>query len=70
MPDIEKMRAVSVGSPHPDGPYGAKSLGEMTMVPIFAALGNAVWDAVEIRITDAPITMEKVFASIKKLSIG
>jgi CO/xanthine dehydrogenase Mo-binding subunit len=70
-PTGENLRGVSVGSPHPDGPYGAKALGEMGLVPFSAAIGNAVYDAIAVRITDAPLTRERVFKALqerKKLS--
>ena len=64
-PSGENVKSVSVGSPHPDGPYGAKALGEMGLVPFATAVGNAVYDAVGVRITDAPLTRERVFTAIQ-----
>jgi CO/xanthine dehydrogenase Mo-binding subunit len=65
-PSGEKVKSISVGLPHPDGPYGAKALGEMGLVPFPAAVGNAVYDAIGIRITDAPLTRERVFLALSK----
>jgi CO/xanthine dehydrogenase Mo-binding subunit len=70
-PTGENVKGASVGFPHPDGPYGAKALGEMGMVPFSAAIGNAVYDAIRVRMTDAPLTRERVFKALqeaKKLS--
>jgi 4-hydroxybenzoyl-CoA reductase alpha subunit len=53
-------------SPEPTGPFGAKGLGEPGMVATAPAVGNAVYDAVGVRITDLPITPEKVFNALKK----
>ena len=64
-PSGGNVRSVSVGSPHPDGPYGAKAVGEMGLVPFAAAVGNAVYDAVGVRITDAPLTRESVFKALQ-----
>ena len=64
-PSGQNTKSVSVGVPHPDGPYGAKALGELPMVPFAAAVGNAVYDAVGIRITDAPLTRERVFKALQ-----
>ncbi|MGA2465920.1 MAG: xanthine dehydrogenase family protein molybdopterin-binding subunit [Thermodesulfobacteriota bacterium] len=61
----ENVKGVTVGLPHPDGPYGAKALGEMGLVPFAAAVGNAVFDAIGVRITDAPITRERVFKALQ-----
>ena len=66
MPSTKNVQIVSVGKPHPEGPYGAKSLGEMTLIPFFAALGNAVYDAVGVRIKDAPITRERILKALKE----
>ncbi len=46
------------------GPFGAKGVGEIAAVPIMAAIANAVKDAVGIRITELPITAEKVLAAL------
>ena len=64
-PSGENIKSVSVVSPHPDGPYGAKALGEMGLVPFAAAVGNAVYNATGVRMTDAPLTRERVFKAIQ-----
>jgi len=66
-PSGEKVKTVSVGLPHPGGPYGAKALGEMGLIPFPAAIGNAVYNAIGIRITDAPLTRERVFGALRKV---
>jgi CO/xanthine dehydrogenase Mo-binding subunit len=48
----------------PQGPYGAKGLGEMGLVPTAAAIANAVYDATGARITRIPLTPEPVLAAI------
>jgi len=48
---------------HPDHEFnstGAKGLGEPATIATAAAIGNAVADALGIRVTDAPITPEKL----------
>jgi CO/xanthine dehydrogenase Mo-binding subunit len=47
------------------GPYGAKSIGELTTPLVPAALSNAVYDAVGVRIVDLPLTAEKVFMALQ-----
>jgi CO/xanthine dehydrogenase Mo-binding subunit len=50
---------------HPgDGPFGAKSAGELANVSLAPAIANAVQDAVGVRITSLPITAEKVFIEL------
>ncbi|MFD4676089.1 xanthine dehydrogenase family protein molybdopterin-binding subunit [Lentzea sp. NPDC058450] len=41
-------------------PFGAKGLGEIGIVGVAAAIGNAVHHATGVRVRDLPITIEKV----------
>ncbi len=47
------------------GPFGAKGVGEPGLVPTAPAIGNAIYDAVGVRIYDLPITPEKVLAALQ-----
>ncbi len=47
------------------GPYRVKGIGELPMVPVAAAIANAVQDACGARIRDLPITSEKVYEAIR-----
>jgi xanthine dehydrogenase molybdenum-binding subunit len=47
------------------GPFGAKGVAEPGLVPTAPAIANAIYDAVGIRITDLPITPEKVLKALK-----
>ena len=49
----------------PTGPYGAKSVGEIGIDTPPAAIANAVYNAVGVRMNDLPITPEKVFFAMK-----
>ena len=49
---------------NPDGPFGARGCGEAPISPVAAALANAVYDAVGVRIYDLPITPEKVLLAL------
>ncbi len=51
--------------PEYDGPYGAKGLAEICLVPTAPAIANAVYNAVGMRIKDLPITPEKVCIKTK-----
>lgn len=53
-------------APHPDGPFGAKGVGEPSMACPAAAIANAVANALGGRIRTMPITPDKVLAVIKK----
>ncbi len=47
------------------GPFGAKGIGEISATPIAAAIANAVEHAVGVRISNLPITAEKVLAALR-----
>ena len=49
----------------PEGPYGAKGVGEPGLVPTAPAIANAIYDAVGVRVHDLPMTAEKLLAAIK-----
>jgi len=46
------------------GPFGAKGLGEAGVIPVAAAVANAVKDAVGVRLTELPMTPERVFRAL------
>ena len=48
----------------PSGPFGAKGVGEPGLVPTAPAIVNAIHDAVGVRLTDLPITPEKVLRAL------
>lgn len=62
---VPMLRGGFVESNDPNGPYGAKGASETAILPGAPAIANAVYDAVGIRITDLPITPEKVLAALR-----
>jgi xanthine dehydrogenase molybdenum-binding subunit len=54
-----------VETDEPTGPYGVKGIGEPGLTPTAPAIGNAIADAIGIRIHDLPITPEKLLAAIQ-----
>ena len=66
--DIPPIQTVMVEEPCADGPYGAKGVGEPPIIPGAAALANAVHDAVGVRVTEVPITPERVLAALRQLA--
>jgi CO/xanthine dehydrogenase Mo-binding subunit len=54
------LEAVLVEVPSKAGPFGAKGVGEPPVIPGAAALANAVRDACGARVTELPITPERV----------
>ncbi len=49
-----------------DGPFGARGVGEHTMIPAAPMVGNAVEDAFGVRIKSMPITSEKIALMLKE----
>ena len=64
--DIIPMETVIVETLDEDGPYGAKGIGEPGLVPTAPAIANAIYDAIGVRITDLPITPEKIRKALKE----
>jgi CO/xanthine dehydrogenase Mo-binding subunit len=55
-----------VGSTDGPGPFGAKAIGESSNILTAAAIANAVFDACGVRITELPLTAERVFAGLSR----
>ena len=55
-------------APHKEGPYGAKAIGEVAIVPIAPAIANAVYNAVKVRIKDLPLTAEKCLKALEEIN--
>lgn len=56
-----------VEEPEQSGPFGAKGIGEVVMIPIIAAIMSAIYDATGARIRHLPATPERVFNALKDL---
>lgn len=52
------------------GPFQAKSIGELPTCPIAPAVANAVFDAIGVRISDLPITGEKIVKALKESGLA
>ena len=63
--DVPQVKTAIVQSPAGSGPYNSMSIGETAIIPTAAAIANAVEDAVGVRITELPITPEKVLAALR-----
>lgn len=62
--DLPQVEDHVVEAPDPEGPFGAKGVGESGLVPTSAAVANAVADAIGSRVMDLPITPDKVLAAL------
>jgi 4-hydroxybenzoyl-CoA reductase subunit alpha len=59
-----------VEEPDPQGPYGAKEVGQGPLLPVIPAVANAVYDAVGVRVDESPITPEKILKALAEKSAG
>jgi 4-hydroxybenzoyl-CoA reductase subunit alpha len=66
MLDVPDMDPVIVESDEPNGPYGAKEVGEGGIMPVIPAIMNAVHDATGIRFRELPLTPERVAMAIRE----
>jgi len=64
--DTPEMDVTIIESQDGEGPYGAKEAGEGPIHPVLPAIGNAIYDAVGIRMTNLPITPDKIRAELRK----
>jgi 4-hydroxybenzoyl-CoA reductase alpha subunit len=64
--DMPETKILEIETYEPEGPFGAKEAGEGLTNPTAGAIGNAVYKAVGVRITDLPITPEKVFKALRE----
>ena len=64
--DMPKVHPIIVEDLESTGPFGAKGVGEPTLIPTAAAIANAVENAIGIRFYDLPLTPERVLEAIKK----
>jgi carbon-monoxide dehydrogenase large subunit len=65
-PLMQDMVTDLANVPHKDGPYGAKGFGEAAIVGTEAAICNAIYDAIGVRIFNQPFTHERILRALKE----
>jgi len=66
--DSPEFVPIIVEHPQFSGPFGAKGTGEAPILAVAPAIANAVYDALNVRIRDLPLTHEKILMSLKSNS--
>jgi CO/xanthine dehydrogenase Mo-binding subunit len=61
----EEIETIVVETPQLDGPYGARGVGEHSMISVAPALGNAIQDAVGADLTHMPMRFEDVWRAMR-----
>jgi xanthine dehydrogenase molybdenum-binding subunit len=62
--DLPMIETILVEVFNPDHPYGVRGVGEVPIVPPPAAISNAIYDAVGVRMTTLPMSPSRVFSEI------
>ena len=65
--DAPEIEVIAVGEAEETGPFGAKGVGEIGLVPIAPAITNAIYDATGARLFEIPATPEKVYRALKSI---
>jgi CO/xanthine dehydrogenase Mo-binding subunit len=60
----ETFTAITQEQGHGPGPFGAKGMGEGAMLPIAPAIANALQDLTGTRVTELPLSPERVLAAL------
>jgi xanthine dehydrogenase molybdenum-binding subunit len=64
-PDMPEILVTLIETVDEAGPFGAKGLGEAGTIPVSAAVANAVKDATGVRVTELPMTPERVYRALR-----
>jgi len=70
MHDMPEVIVDIIEDPDPNGPFGAKEVGQGPLLPIMPAIANAIFDAVGVRIDEIPITPVKVLKALEQKTAG
>jgi 4-hydroxybenzoyl-CoA reductase subunit alpha len=68
--EMSEVFTFLVEDPDPNGPFGAKEVGQGPLLPIPPAVANSLFDAVGVRVDEIPATPEKVLAALKLAAQG
>ncbi len=68
--DICDVECLFIESKDPNGPFGAKGVGEPNMIPTAAAVSNAIYDAVGVRVKELPMTPERILRALREKEIA
>ncbi len=66
--DVPEIEAIIVEHPVEGGPFGMKGVGEAPVIPPPAALANAIYRAVGVRLRELPMTPEKVLRALRSMA--
>ena len=59
-PDLPMIDTLLVEKAYPDHPFGVRGVGEAPIIPPAGAVANAIYDAVGVRLTELPMSPERL----------
>ena len=62
--DLPRLETLVVEVPNPSHPLGVRGVGEVNIVPPMAAVAEAIYQAVGVRMTELPMSPAKVLKAI------
>ena len=62
--DLPMIDTIIVEVANPSHPYGVRGVGEVPIVPPMAAISNAIYDAIGIRMNDLPMSPDKILEAL------
>ena len=65
--DLPQIDCVLIETPVPNVPYGVRGVAEMPIVPVAAAVGNAIRRAIGVRMTQMPMTPERIVSTLNTM---
>ena len=67
--DVPPIETILVEVPDPEGPFGAKGLGEHVLIPTAPAILNAIRHATGVLVTKVPATPSRILAAIREAQV-
>ncbi len=64
--DVPMIDTIMVEVPNPDHPFGVRGVGEPCIVPVAAAIANAIHDAVGVRMTELPMNPARILQALQE----
>ncbi|MGA2463493.1 MAG: molybdopterin cofactor-binding domain-containing protein [Thermodesulfobacteriota bacterium] len=64
--DMPVIEPILIETLDPTGPFGAKGVGESSLISVAPSIANAVYDAIGVRIKSLPITGEKILEALRE----
>ncbi len=68
--EMPEIHTILVETVDPEGPFGAKEVGQGPLLPVAPALANALYDAVGVRVDEVPMTPDKILRALEEQRRG